>query len=89
MAHVPRRESAAYALLESRQDFSRAEGLQYPQDCARIARLSLAEKQAWWAQVNPEDMEAWESDPAFRRWWKHHYLWPLKLKRLVFKLKVW
>lgn len=61
--------------------------LKYPQDASTIAQLSLEEKICWYSGQDPRRMVYLAQDARFVRFWKMYYMWPLKLKRFVFKIK--
>lgn len=65
--------------------------LKWPEDAAAISMLDLIEKQVWYSSQDPRAMIYLGNNPQFKRWWKLHYMFPLKLKRLFYKLKsfVW
>lgn len=89
------------------------QSLKWPDHKRWIARLTLAQKQAWYAAQAPQELiettstvkrtqGIYESDESYReyevtfserekftKWWYWHYLVPLRLKRLVYKLKFW
>lgn len=61
--------------------------LKYPQDASVIAQLDLIELQCWYAGQEPRQMIYLAQTKEFRRFWARHYLWPLKIKRFMYKIK--
>lgn len=63
--------------------------LRWPDDKKAIARLDLDAKQQWWAMQDARAMIFLSETEEFKRFWFFHYLVPLRLKRLVYRLKFW
>lgn len=68
-------------------DLSKVQLLKWPRDASTIAQLDLIEFQCWFAGQPPRDMVFLGQNPKFRRFLKIHYLWPLKAKRMVYRIK--
>lgn len=63
--------------------------LRFPEDRALIAQLTLDEKAFWYGAQNPQDMVWLGNKEDFTRFWRWYYMVPLKVKRLIYKLKFW
>lgn len=87
MSFIPQVITPAYAEIKTRIDYSSLNGLKYPEDRKKIARLPLAHLQVWYAAQDPHTLI--EAGGDFHSFWYWHYILPLKLKRIVFKLKFW
>jgi hypothetical protein len=74
-------------LLNVDVDLKHVQLLRYPEDASLLASLSLIEKQMWYAGQEPRHMIYLSLNPQFKRFWKIHYLWPLKIKRMLYKIK--
>ncbi len=61
--------------------------LRYPEDRDIIASLSLQDKIYWYSSVDARQMIFLAQTPEFQRFWKIHYLWPLRVKRFMYKIK--
>lgn len=61
--------------------------LRWPVDKGIIASLTLEEKMCWYSGQEPRQMIYLGNDSEFKTFWKRHYLWPLHLKRFLYKLK--
>jgi hypothetical protein len=61
--------------------------LRFPQDKKEIRKLSLAEKQVWYAAQDPQLMIQTSVD--FHEFWVRTYVIPLKIKRFFYALKFW
>jgi len=68
-------------------DLSKVQLLKYPQDASTIAQLDLIELQCWYAGQDARQMIYLAQTEDFKRFWKLHYLWPLKAKRFLYKFK--
>lgn len=67
-----------------------AEGLQYPRDKEAISRLSLEEKQVFYAGLltgGITGVSAILQDVEFQAFWRKTYLRPVKWKRRWLKVK--
>ena len=89
MSYTPDIITPEFALLASRVDFSPLKTLKYPQDRAQLRKAPLQALQVWFAAQDPQVMIDLAQDRDFVRFWKWHYLVPLKLKRLLYVLKFW
>lgn len=87
MSFVPEVISPEYSEIKTRADHSHVRRYKFPQDRIKIAGLSLAEKQIWYAAQDPHSHI--ESGEDFGAFWYWHYIMPLKVKRLVFWFKFW
>ena len=85
--HLPFAITTRYAMIQNRHDFSSLQDLKFPQDKYQIARLSLFQKQIWYASKDPHELI--QETPLFKAWWFRHYVMPLRIKRLFYKLKFW
>ena len=61
--------------------------LVWPTDKAIIASLSLEEKICWYSGQNPRQLIFLGQDSQFKAFWKRHYLLPLHIKRLLYRIK--
>lgn len=63
--------------------------LRWPDDKESIAGLSLEEKIWWFASQDPTAMTVIGNTKDFARFWFWCYLFPLRIKRLIYKFKFW
>jgi hypothetical protein len=63
------------------------EHLHWPKDKWRLAFLSLADLQAWYAFQNYREMIHLGYDSKFVSFWYWAYLFPLKIRRNSLKIK--
>lgn len=68
-------------------DFDVVAVMKWPEDKASLAALSLEEKIMWYSSQDARQMVFLAYNPEFKRFWKIHYMYPLKLKRFMYKLK--
>jgi hypothetical protein len=68
-------------------DLTKVQLLKWPEDASTIAQLSLIEKQCWYAGQEPRKMVYLGQNREFVRFWKFSYLYPLKVKRMFYKMK--
>lgn len=68
-------------------DLKHVQLLKWPEDSSTIGQLSLIEMQCWYAGQDAREMVYLGQNREFVRFWRMHYLWPLKLKRMLYKLK--
>jgi len=61
--------------------------LKWPEDKATLRLLSLDEKVFWFASQDPRSIIYLAQTPDFKRFWYWNYLFPLKLKRFVYRIK--
>ncbi len=87
MSFVPEVITPEFALIDGKKDYSHIRGWKFPEHKAKIAGLSLAEKQVWYAAQDPHHHI--ESGEDFGAFWYWHYIVPLKLKRFAFAFKFW
>ena len=61
--------------------------LSWPKDKWRIALMSQANKEIWYASREPIGLiyQSYE----FAKFWERCYLKPLKIKRFIYKFKFW
>lgn len=70
-------------------DLTKVQLLQWPQDKETLAQLSLIELQCWMAGQDPRALVYLGQDPNYKKWIYWHYLMPLKIKRMFYKVKRW
>lgn len=87
MSYTPDAVTPEFSLLDNHMCYAHLKGLRYPGDKGAIARLPLAEKMVWYAAQDPHTLI--EADDDFAVFWFWHYIVPLRIKRLIFKLKFW
>lgn len=68
-------------------DLKKVQLLRWPSDAATIAQLDLIEMQCWYAGQEPRYMIYLSLNKEFVRFWNRHYLWPLKIKRFLYRIK--
>lgn len=56
MSFTPEVVSPEYSVIESRDCYAHVKGLKYPADAAKIKRLTLVEKQVWYASQDPQEL---------------------------------
>lgn len=59
----------------------------FPAAKRKIAKLSYDEKMEWYATRSPEEMVWLGNNREFQRFWKVHVLWPLRIKRFLYRVK--
>ena len=74
-------------MKDSMVDLTRVQLLRFPEDKAIIAQLDLLEMQCWYAGQEPRHMIYLGNSIEFKRFWKLHYLLPLKIKRFIYRIK--
>ncbi len=87
MSFQPQALTPEYSMVESRDCYAHLKDLKFPDDKQKIAYLSLAEKQVWYAAQDPHALI--ESGEDFHQFWFLRYLLPLRLKRIAFWFKFW
>lgn len=87
MSFIPEVISPEYSLIDGKKTFLHIRDYKFPADKTKIAGLTLAEKQVWYAAQDPHAHI--ESGEDFSAFWYWHYIVPLKLKRFVFWFKFW
>ena len=60
---------------------------EFPVAKGKIARLSYDQKMEWYATRSPEEMIWLGNSNEFKRFWKVHVLWPLRIKRFLYRVK--
>jgi len=68
-------------------DLIKVQLLKFPQDKATIAQLDLIELQCWYAGQDPRQIIYIAQTKEFQRFWKLNYLYPLKIKRFIYRIK--
>ena len=63
--------------------------LKYPKDRFRIALLSLESKACWYAAQEARDLIILSNTKDFAKFWHWAYVIPLRIKRWLYKFKVW
>lgn len=61
--------------------------LSWPEDKAVIASLSLEDKIYWYSCQDARQLIFLAQNPKFVRFWKYTYLYPLRFKRFLYKIK--
>jgi hypothetical protein len=68
-------------------DLRHVQLLKWPEDRSVIAQLDLIGLQCWYAGQDPRHMIYLAQNKEFRRFWNQYYMWPLRIKRFMFKIK--
>ncbi len=87
MSFVPDVVSPEYSEVKTRTTYEGLSELKFPEDAAKIKRLTLAAKQVWYAGQDPQILV--QSDADFHQFWYLNYIFPLKLKRFAYIFKFW
>lgn len=61
--------------------------LKWPEDVSTLRRLRLDELMCWYACQDPKELIFLAQKPEFKRFMLLHYIWPLKIKRFMYKIK--
>lgn len=71
----------------SNGDLTKVKLLKWPEDATSIAQLDIIEMQCWIAGQDPRALIYLAQNPKYIRFMRIHYLWPLQLKRFIYKVK--
>jgi hypothetical protein len=63
--------------------------VKWPENKVRLALMSLKNKERWLVAQDPQRFIDLGEEKAFARFWKAFYLTPLKIKRVLYRLKFW
>jgi hypothetical protein len=74
-------------MMSTPVDLRSVQLLKWPTDASIIAQLDLIEMQCWYCAQDPRSMIWLGQNKEFKRFWFRHYLLPLRIKRVVYKLK--
>ena len=60
---------------------------EFPARKRAIAKLSHEQKMEWYQTRNPQEMVWLGNSKEFQRFWKFNVLWPLRVKRFLYRVK--